>query len=83
MSDKQFEDLLKARDYNEENHMSRICYEETDHEIQRLLYEFFIKRDHTDKETESIVLKGIPKMKVGDTIGFVKGRKHFTLKRDE
>lgn len=41
MTDKQFEDLLRARDYNEKYFMSKTCHNEIDHEIQALLYDFF------------------------------------------
>jgi len=41
MSDKQFEDLLCVRDFNEKYSMSRICHTEIDNEIQGLLFDFF------------------------------------------
>ena len=41
MSDIQFEDLLKARDFNEKYQMSIHGHKEIDHEIQGMLYDFF------------------------------------------
>lgn len=36
-----------------------------------------------EPKTMEIILRGIPNMEVGDSIGFVKGYKHFKLIRDE